>query len=175
MESEGISFSDLRRSLTQTSKIRVHVIGDTIVLIAFNARRLEWVQRKVEQLVFAQGAPKPTLAIWSLTYKKNTRSTKNSPALRLLPSLASRATWRAWDPAIRAADVDLPVDFAADRDEALRAVDGVLIMADWDDFARADLDRVRRDMRRPLVLDCVGVLEQRRAEMDGIEYVAMGR
>ena len=31
MESEGISFGDLRRSLTQTSKIHVHVIGDTIV------------------------------------------------------------------------------------------------------------------------------------------------
>ena len=143
-------------------------------LIEFNARRLEWVQRKVEQLVFAEGSSKPTLAIWGLTYKKDTRSTKNSPALRLLPSLASRATLRAWDPAIGAAEVDLPVDFASDRDDALRGADGVLIMADWDQFAEADLDRIRRDMRRPLVLDCVGVLERRRAEMDGIEYVTMG-
>jgi hypothetical protein len=30
-------------------------------------------------------------------------------------------------------------------------------------------------MRRPLVIDCVGVLDARRAEMEGIEYVSMGR
>jgi hypothetical protein len=48
-------------------------------------------------------------------------------------------------------------------------------MADWDQFAAADLSRVRESMQRPLVIDCAGVLERRRPEMQGIEYVSMGQ
>jgi hypothetical protein len=48
-------------------------------------------------------------------------------------------------------------------------------MADWDDFAAADLGAIRTRMRRPVVIDSVAILESRRGEMDGIEYVSMGR
>jgi hypothetical protein len=48
-------------------------------------------------------------------------------------------------------------------------------MADWDQFAQADAARLRSGMRRPLIIDCTGVLQRRRLELDGIEYVGMGR
>lgn len=173
----GVAGGNLERDLvTLRNLATTHELDATYfdTLQDLNARRLEWAQRKVSQLIVANGN-KPTLAIWGLTYKKDTRSTKNSPALRLIPSLAAKATLRAWDPAVGADDLDIPVNFAASRDDALRDADAVLIMADWDDFAQADLERIRHDMRSPVVVDCVGVLEPRRREMDGIQYVTMGR
>jgi len=44
--------------------------------------------------------PRRQSAIWGLTYKKDTRSTKNSPALRLLAEIDPRLTLKAWDPAV---------------------------------------------------------------------------
>ena len=67
------------------------------------------------------------------------------------------------------------VPVAASQAAALDGADGLLVMADWDHFLQADLEAIRRRMRRPLVIDCVGVLEPRRAEMAGVEYVSMGR
>jgi UDPglucose 6-dehydrogenase len=61
------------------------------------------------------------------------------------------------------------------RDAVLAGSDCLLIMADWDDFAAADLGAIRTRMRRPVVIDSVAILESRRGEMDGIEYVSMGR
>ena len=63
----------------------------------------------------------------------------------------------------------------ADGYAAAEDADGLLVMTDWDEFAQMDLARLRLAMRHPLVIDCVGVLQRRRTEMDGIEYVAIGR
>src|SRR5262249_2667588 len=143
-------------------------------LATANADRFGWVGRKLEEHVFCHRS-RPTLAVWGLTYKKDTRSTKNSPALRLLAELDGRADVRAWDPAVGAADVQVEGEIVASRDAVLAGADALLVMADWEDCAAADLDALRRAMRRPLVIDCVGVLERRRHEMAGIEYISMGR
>jgi len=148
-------------------------------LQAANDHRFDWVHRKLWQHLLARGAH-ATVAIWGLTYKKDTKSTRNSPALRLLAEIDPRLTVKAWDPAVgldevRAAGVDAELTVTRSRDAALDDADCLLIMADWDQFAQADLDAIRTRMRRPLVIDCVGVLQGRRAELDGIEYVSMGR
>jgi UDPglucose 6-dehydrogenase len=113
--------------------------------------------------------------VWGLTYKKDTHSIKNSPALRLIEELGPLAELHAWDPVIGPADVQVQAVIESDRDDALSGADGLLIMADWDTFGDANLDVIRSRMRRPLVIDCVGVLDPRKCELQGVEYVSMGR
>lgn len=146
---------------------------------AVNANRFDWVHRKLWERLLARGA-NATVAVWGLTYKKDTRSTKNSPALRFLAEADPRLTIAAWDPAVgldevRASGIDTDLTVVRSRDAALDDADCLLIMADWDQFAQADLDAIRTRMRRPLVIDTVGVLQNRRSELGGIEYVVMGR
>jgi UDPglucose 6-dehydrogenase len=143
-------------------------------LIEYNAHRLDWVQRQLDRRVLNRGSM-PRLAVWGLTYKKNTRSTKNSPSLRVIASLEHRAYLRAWDPAILPGELAVAADVVSDQYLALDGADGLLVMADWDQFAEADLARMRQSMQRPLVIDCAGVLERRRSEMQGIDYVGMGQ
>jgi UDPglucose 6-dehydrogenase len=173
----GIAGGNLERDLVTLGRLaaaRGVAAPYLDALATANADRFGWVGRKLEEHVFRHRA-RPTLGVWGLTYKKDTRSTKNSPALRLLADLQGRADVRAWDPAVGAADVQVAAEIVASREAVLPGADALLVMADWDDFAAADLDALRRAMRRPLVIDCVGVLEPRRHEMAGIEYISMGR
>lgn len=171
----GVAGGNLERDLeTLRGLCRRFGVDATYVdtLADLNQRRFDWVLRALEAR--ALGRPNPRVAIWGLTYKKDTRATKNSPALRLIDALATRARLCAWDPTVAPGALCLAADVAPDRDAVLDGADCLAIMADWDHFAHADLDTLRHRMRRPLVVDTVGILANRRGEMQGIDYVTMG-
>ncbi|MBI2756456.1 MAG: UDP-glucose/GDP-mannose dehydrogenase family protein [Chloroflexi bacterium] len=175
----GIAGGNLERDLVTLQALgREHDVDTSYIdtLITLNSRRFDWVSRKLQQHVFA-AIPHPELGVWGLTYKKNTHSTKNSPSLRLIRSLDGRAAVKAWDPVIRAGDVDVAARVVETPEHAAENADALLVMADWDAIAEADLPALRQVMRRPLVIDCTDVLRSRLAEMQGlgIEYISMGR
>ena len=173
----GISGGNLERDLVMLLDLAEERGIDAPLIqtiVTYNARRLRWVTDKLESLVFA-AVPEPTLAVWGLAYKKGTASTKNAPAIRMLSSMASRARVRAYDPAVRSPSLPEGVTLVASRNDALVGADCVVIMTDWDEFAGGDAEVFRRLMRRPIVIDCVGILEGRRDGMRGVRYVSMGR
>src|SRR5262249_42160401 len=141
-------------------------------ILDHSARRLEWIDRQLRARVFV-ATQHPTLGMWGLTYKKNTRSVKNSPSLRVLDRLDGSAAVRAWDPAICPGELSVSAEIVADQYAAADDADALLIMCDWDEFARADFDTLRQRMHRPLIIDCAGLLNGR--QLDGFEYVSMGR
>ena len=142
-------------------------------LLAHNARRYRWVQRHLEGRVLDRTG-RPVVAVWGLAYKKNTHSTKNSMALRVIENLRGRADVRAYDPLVKQPGVDVPATLVESRDAALVGADCLLILTDWDEFATPP-DAGFRAMRRPVVIDCVGVMDPRRAALPGVEYITMGR
>ena len=178
----GVAGGNLERDLVTLRRLgAAHDLATTYLdaLAAANAERFDWVHRQLWERVLSR-TPGATVALWGLTYKKDTRSTKNSPALRLLAEIDPRVAVRAWDPAVgldevRAAGVDAPLTIAASMDEALDGADVLLIMNDWDIWSTADVGQVRTRMRRPVVIDTTGALSGRRAELNDVEYVAMGR
>lgn len=172
----GVAGGNLERDLATLRHLAEISGADATLfetLAELNRQRVTWVNRVLENLVFP-AASTPSIAVWGLTYKKNTHSTKNSPALRLISLLDGRARVRAWDPAVRPESLSLKADVVIDRDDALNGADCLLIMSDWDEFRSADLDAIRQRTRRPLIIDCAGVLAERRNELAGIEYVTMG-
>jgi len=174
----GVAGGNLERDLiTLQNLCRSHEVDSTYLdaLVEYNNQRFQWVTRHLRDRVFGQ-VVEPTIGIWGLTYKRNTRSTKNSPGLRLIDELSGRAKMRAWDPAIEAGDVSTVAEIVSAPEDVLADADCLVIMADWEDFARADMHPVRDVMRRPLVIDCPGVLQPRRAELRDmrIDYVGMG-
>lgn len=173
----GVSGGNLERDLVTLSRLAHDARVDASfidTIIAYNARRTGWILEKLEALVFAE-VPTPTIAVWGLAYKKGTLSVKNSPALRVMSSLEGRATLRVYDPLVRPPESRGEATVVPTRDDALQGADCLLIMTDAEEFASADPVTLRRRMRRPLVIDCAGVLEVQRHRLDGIRYVSMGR
>jgi UDPglucose 6-dehydrogenase len=172
----GIAGGNLERDMVTLRDLcgTTRVDGAFIeTLLAYNQRRPGWVRRKLQEHVFAQDAH-PVIAVWGLAYKKNTRSTKNSMSLRVIEEIRGRAEVRAYDPVIKAGDVAVAAKIMDERDEALAGADCLLILTDWEEFAVPPPEAVRV-MRRPLILDCVGVVDLARADLRGVRYIGMGR
>jgi UDPglucose 6-dehydrogenase len=172
----GIAGGNLERDMvTLRDLCRVQGVDAAFIetLLEYNARRPQWVHRKLQEHLFSQ-VPHPVIAVWGLAYKKNTRSTKNSMALRVMRELGERADIRAYDPVVGADEIDLAVKVVADRDEALSGADCLLILTDWDEFAVPNPEALRA-MRRPFVIDAVGVVDPARADLSGARLVQMGR
>jgi len=172
----GFAGGNLERDLvTVQSVCRARGVDAGLLdeVLAFNYRRYHWVVLKVRQLVFGHGK-RPVIGLWGLTYKKDTHSTKNSPALQFIRDFHAAADIRAWDPAVTSADVEMPITLVSQRDDVLDNADALVIMNDWTNFSTPDVPAMVQRMRRPLVIDCSGVLLSRRTELGGIEYSAMG-
>jgi UDPglucose 6-dehydrogenase len=172
----GVAGGNLERDLvTLRALCEAHGVDAAYIetLIAYNARRYRWVHRQLERRVFA-ATPHPVIAVWGLAYKKDTRSTKNSLSLRVIGDLSGRAAIRAYDPLVRAAEIQSPATVCATREETLDGADCLLILTDWDEFAATPRDAWKA-MRRPLVIDCVGVVDPKRTELDAVEYLGLGR
>lgn len=172
----GVAGGNLERDLITLKRLGCAHHAETPyldALIQSNEHRFQWVERQLDCHVYSR-ISQPRLAIWGLTYKKDTCSTKNSPALRLIDSARRRAWIQGWDPVIGPNDLQCPIELAASRDDALFEADALIIMADWDAFSVVDFDTLRARMRRPVIIDCAGALAHRRPEMTGIDYVTMG-
>jgi len=171
----GIAGGNLERDMiTLRDLCRAHGVDGSLIdtMLGYNGARYRWVHRKLA--AHLADVPAPVIAVWGLAYKKNTHSTKNSVALRVIADLQGRAEVRAWDPVVRAGDVDVAAKVVGDRDEALVGADCVLILTDWDDFA-APTAAALATMRRRLIIDGVGVVDRARAELGGAVCIAMGR
>jgi len=172
----GIAGGNLERDMvTLRGLCGAHAVDGGFIeaLLGYNARRPRWVHRQLEEHLFGEVAH-PVIAVWGLAYKKNTRSTKNSMAIRVIRELADRADVRAYDPVVGADGIDVRAKVAADRDEALAGADCLLVLTDWDEFAIPDPTALR-SMRRPLIIDGVGVVDAARVDLRGIRLVQMGR
>jgi len=172
----GIAGGNLERDMvTLRGLCRSHGVDGEFIetMIAGNDRRVRWVERKLTEHVFA-AVERPTVAVWGLTYKRGTRSTKNSVALRVVRGLLGRCDVRAWDPLVTAADIDVPVKVVADRDEALADADCLLVLTDWEQFA-VPPPAALAAMRRKVVIDGVGIVDASRVNLDAVHLVAMGR
>jgi len=173
----GIAGGNLERDMVTLRDLCVaHGVDDAFIatMLDYNARRAQWVHRKLAEHLFVH-VGHPVVAIWGLAYKKNTRSTKNSMSLRVIRELGDTADLRAYDPVVGAGEADLQrIKLVADRDEALVGADCLLVLTDWDEFAVPD-SQALRSMRRPLVIDGVGVVDADRADLSGVRLVQMGR
>jgi UDPglucose 6-dehydrogenase len=168
----GIAGGNLERDLTTLQELSYQAGVDRSfldALVGHNQRRYHWLLRQLQGRLLGH-VESPVIAMWGLTYKKDTHSTKNSIAMRLLVDLGGAAEFHAWDPAVGVEGRD-----GTDQYSVLDGADALLIMNDWDVFAAADVAEIARRLRGRLVIDCPGVLRERAAELGGLDYVVMGR
>ncbi|MDP1874114.1 UDP binding domain-containing protein, partial [Phenylobacterium sp.] len=113
-----------------------------------------------------------------LTFKPNTDDMRDAPSLDIIPALqAAGATISAFDPEGEAEARHLlkNVDFAADPYAAARSADAVVIITEWDQFRALDLDRLKADMKTPVLVDLRNIYRPDDVRRQGFDYVSIGR
>ena len=148
-------------------------IVETVVAVN-DARKLEMANRIVR--VFGGVAGK-TVAVLGLTFKPNTDDIREAPSLTIVPVLrAEGARVRAYDPeGAREASKVLDIEPCADAYEAIVGADGVVILTEWNEFRALDLERVKKLLRRPLMVDLRNIYRPQQMSEAGFEYFSVGR
>jgi UDPglucose 6-dehydrogenase len=119
-----------------------------------------------------------TVAVLGLSFKPNTDDIRESPALPIVQGLVDRgATVRAFDP--EAMDGCRPifptVKFCENPYETAEGADALLIVTEWNQFRKLELDRLHKLLRQPLVIDLRNLYEPEKMAAAGFDYVSIGR
>ena len=120
------------------------------------------------------------IAVLGLAFKGGTDDIRESPALDLVRVLVrERADVIAYDPAAneRAREV-LPeegVSFGDNPYDVASGADALLILTDWEEFAALDLDRLRNELRYPIVIDGRNLYSPELMAELGFMYFSVGR
>jgi UDPglucose 6-dehydrogenase len=121
------------------------------------------------------------LAALGLSFKGDTDDIRDSPAIDVIKKLlAAGVTISAYDPAaIERAQGVLPpsesMSYAASPYEAAEGADAVLILTDWAEFGKLDLQRLNKALRFPIIIDGRNLYKPAAMLEQGFTYVSVGR
>jgi len=119
------------------------------------------------------------LAVLGLAFKGGTDDIRESPAIALVEMLVQEGCQiSAYDPAAmeRARQaLKSGVEFAGNPYEAARGADALLILTDWEEFAKLDWKRMRNQLKDPIVIDGRNLYDPAAVAESGFTYYSMGR
>ena len=120
-----------------------------------------------------------TIAVWGLSFKPETDDMRESTALVIIDKLlAAGCSVRVYDPIAmnecrrRIGD---KVTYCRDLYEAVLDTDALLLLTEWKEFRLPTWAVIRKEMRRPLVIDGRNILDVEELEENGFEYHCIGR
>ncbi len=157
---------------------REHGYGLRIVdaVIQVNEEQVGRVMSKVREVV-----PDPagaTAAVLGLSFKPNTDDIREAPSLRIISILKE---WgmrvRAYDPvAMEAVARAVPgIELTESEYGAVEKADVMIVATEWNQFRQLDLERVRKAMRRPVIVDLRNIYEPQEMSKLGFTYRCVGR
>jgi len=141
-----------------------------------NLRRVDQFVEKVRKELWVLRGKK--IGIWGLAFKPNTDDIRFAPALAIIQRLlAEGADISAYDPqAMTKAKEELPeIRYCRDPYEAAQGAEALLLLTEWEEFGQADLDRVRKLMERPLLVDGRNMLTREKVVAHGFQYIGIGQ
>jgi len=150
-------------------------IVDTVVRV--NDARKRAMADKVVSACGGSLAGK-TIAVLGLTFKPNTDDMREAPSLVIVPALAALgARVVAYDPHGMAEAMKLmpKLETATDPYACINGADAMVILTEWDQFRALDLDRVKRALRAPVVVDLRNIYQPADMAERGFKYVSVGR
>ena len=119
------------------------------------------------------------IALWGLAFKAGTDDMRESPSLTLIEMLLeSGVSVSAHDPAAmehaRALLHD-KIEFAHNGYEALAGADALVVVTDWLEYRNPDFNRIKKELREPVIIDGRNLYDPERMREMGIRYYSIGR
>jgi UDPglucose 6-dehydrogenase len=172
----GIAGGNLERDLATVARLAAAHGTEAGLIAAWqrNSRyRRDWPLRQLLARVLAR-VDEPVIGILGVTYKENTRSIKNSPAVALIKALPS-CRLRVFDPEVRAEALWHPrLTVAGDALSVCDGADALVIMTPWPQFRALKPADVAGRLRGRVVVDPFSMLDWAALAATGLEHVVLG-
>jgi len=144
---------------------------------AVNDQRKRAMARKVSGALGGNLRGK-TVAVLGLTFKPNTDDLREAPSIPLIMALKDMgAKVRAYDPVgMTHAHHEFPDVLFADGPYACAdGADALVIVTEWEQFRALDLERIKRSMKQPVLIDLRNVYRPDEMAQLGFVYDSIGR
>jgi UDPglucose 6-dehydrogenase len=119
------------------------------------------------------------LGVLGLAFKGGTDDIRESPAIMLVQALLQEGSKVcAYDPAAmeRAREVfGSGIAYASSAYEAAHNADALLVLTEWEEFANLDLQRLRQELKYPIVIDGRNLYDPEAMASQGFTYYSVGR
>jgi UDPglucose 6-dehydrogenase len=137
-------------------------------------------KRMVEKIVGAMGAPLAgkTVTLLGLSFKPETDDMRDAPSLDIAAGLLEQGVHvRAYDPVAmpNTAKLQPKIELCKDAYQACEGSDAMVLVTEWNQFRMLDLERVKRTLREPVVVDLRNVYKPEPMRQLGFRYVSVGR
>jgi UDPglucose 6-dehydrogenase len=119
-----------------------------------------------------------TIGILGLSFKPNTNDIRESSSMVIIGDLlAMGAKVKAFDPAaIDEAKAVLPeVEYGRDPYDVAKGSDALVLVTEWNQFRRLDLQRIKTLLKTPIFIDLRNVYDPDQMERLGFNYCGVGR
>jgi UDPglucose 6-dehydrogenase len=146
--------------------------------VAVNEARRRAMGRKVIAALNSRSRGSK-VAVLGLTFKPNTDDIRDAPSLSIIQALIDfGARVIAYDPVgMPQARHMLPaaVSYAENPYDCAAGADAVVIVTEWESFRALDLERLKKLMRTPLLVDLRNIYRRDEIERYGFAYASVGR
>jgi UDPglucose 6-dehydrogenase len=119
-----------------------------------------------------------TIAVLGLAFKPNTDDMRETPSVPLIAALQDMgARVRAFDPASmdQAKAVLKNVTYGDSAYACADGADALVIATEWDEFRALDLERLRKLMKHPVIVDLRNIYAPEEISRFGFDYSCVGR
>jgi UDPglucose 6-dehydrogenase len=173
----GSCFPKDTRALIKTAQDYEAPMRIVEAVLAVNENRKRAMARKVAS-VFGGTLRGKTISVLGLTFKPNTDDMRESPSIPLITALQDLgAKIRAYDPeGMEQSKTELSeICYCDGPYSCAETADALVIVTEWEQFRALDLDRLKRAMARPIIIDLRNIYEPQDVISHGFRYESIGR
>ena len=120
-----------------------------------------------------------TFAVWGLAFKPETNDMREAPSITIINDLLERgAKIQAYDPqAFECARFHFKdrIAYSNSAYEALKNADGLLLLTEWAEFKHPDFDRIKLQLKTPVIFDGRNQYDANTLFNKGFEYICVGK
>ena len=120
-----------------------------------------------------------TIGIWGLSFKPRTDDMREAPAVVIIDALLRKGVRvQAYDPEAEATARRIfgdKIDYAPHSYDAVKGVDALAVLTEWNEFREPDFARMRSLMRHAVIFDGRNVFDVEHIRSEGFTYYSIGR
>lgn len=119
-----------------------------------------------------------SIGILGLAFKPNTDDVRESPALVVIREILELGGQiKAYDPeAMQEMRKHFPeITYVASSEDTVKGADALIILTEWNEFRNMDLDYLKANMKKPILIDMRNIYEPEMVIQKGFIYDCVGR
>jgi UDPglucose 6-dehydrogenase len=172
----GSCFPKDTRALSRMARERGYSLKLLDSVIEVNEEQKQRMVTKIGERV--GDLPGKTIGILGLSFKPNTNDIRESSSIAIIRGLlAMGAKVKAYDPAAmeEAKSVLAEVEYGQDAYDVAKGSDALVLVTEWNQFRRLDLDRIKSLLKSPVFIDLRNVYDPEQMKRLGFNYCGVGR